>query len=172
MDTERAELIERVKQEIKRKRDSTVAAAIAAADAEAKKAYEALNVVLSLLNGESRGLMETAVAAETLEPFILGNEGNAPAERRAYPTAKWVGEIIADMNGSVISQPVIYDKLVERHPEVANRGATSVKSQVSAILKKMTANGKLTVDKESHGGAPAEYRKSGFGDAVRQRGSE
>jgi hypothetical protein len=63
-------------------------------------------------------------------------------------------------------EPGIYERLREKYPEVANREAINVKSQISGILKKMTTNRQLFVVKEPHGGYPAEYRKPTVGEAV------
>lgn len=131
--------VEILRAEIIRKRDMKIDAARTQAD----RALGALNIVAdSLFKIEQFDVDEPEVA------------------RKAVPTATLVTEIIANLNGSIISQPVVYEKLMELHAkDFLTRDASSIKAQVSMILKKLESRGQLTVVQRGTGPEPTEYRK-------------
>lgn len=141
--------IEALREEILRLRDSK----IEAANAEADRALSALGIVSDALQGEAR--IESDDAGTDTPTVPRWSE-----PKRGLPTATWVAEIVNSLNGSSITQPVVYERLMAQHAaDFADRDASSIKGQIAMILKKMELKGDLVIHKEAHGTDPKEYRR-------------
>jgi hypothetical protein len=137
--------IEALRQEIIRRRDLK----IDAAKSEADRALGALNIVADMLSDDQ--------LQDATTNFVTDSDKET---RKPLPTAAWVAEIINDLNGSIISQPLIFERLMDRHAaDFAYRDSSSVKAQIAMILKRFEARGDLIVHKKAYASDPTEYRK-------------
>lgn len=150
--------LQRLKADIYRKRD----AAIAAANADADRALNALKIVEAMLNDGAGGGRDVEIQHSAGLFPVNGNgngSGNAPGTRKVYPTAKWITQIVNDNTERSLSQRTIYAELVRRYPQVTQRPEKSVRAQVAAVLGKLAQKGTLIISKEAHGQEPTEYRR-------------
>jgi len=139
-----------------RKRD----AVIASANADADRALNALDIVEAMLNdGNAEDGPKEVRISHSDGLFPVEGNGSAPP-RKAYPTARWIAEIVNELPGPLITQPIVFNELVKRHPEAAGRSPKSVRAQVAVRLRNMAERGDLVLDVEAHGTHPAEYRKT------------
>jgi hypothetical protein len=143
--------VEALRAEIIRKRDSK----IEAAKADADRALGALNIVADILREA-----DDTVEADTETPPAPTTTPRWGQPRKALPTSTWVAEIVNSLNGSTISQPVVFQKLMDEHAaDFADRDAGSLKGQIAMILKKMEVKGQLIVTKQAYASEPTEYRR-------------
>ncbi|MFN0278018.1 MAG: hypothetical protein ACKVRN_05375 [Pyrinomonadaceae bacterium] len=152
-----------LRDEILKKRDGI----IAIANADAKRALNALEIVAAMLQDESGMVNDTEFESPTLFSANGQTEsGNsAPPSRPTFPTGRWITEIIEELP-EIVSQPMIYDRLIALHPEVTGRPLNSIKGQIANNLTKMVNAGILILHQAASGRQPAEFRKNNGSQAL------
>lgn len=83
------------------------------------------------------------------------SNGASPFNRAGFSLIGSIKELLPHLSGE-FSQPVVYNKLRERHPEVADR---IQKASVATTLRKLQEDGLLEVTYQGYGSEPRRYRR-------------
>jgi hypothetical protein len=130
---------------------------LAQLEAERKERHEALDKLWPIISDFTAALFpspETAIKANEAGNGLL-REG-----RKAFPMRRTVSEMIDKLEeGAEISQPRLYDMLLEQYQELREQPPVNMRAQIASILNWLTKGGRVIVAKEGRGSYPNVYRK-------------
>lgn len=156
---------------IDRERDEQIAQATERADANARRKHEALDEVWAMVQAElstSESVSEpvsipTPIPQETLSTSPVSSEPppHTNGHRRLFRTRDAVIKIINGLaDDAAITQPLIYETLIDKYPQLTERNPAHLRGQIPGVLNKLVELELLYLDKKGYGITPAIYRKT------------
>ena len=148
---------EREYQRLRRAIDEKFKSGLAKLEAERNRRLEVLNEFRSLFQDESSLDNPRPISRPALPGNQTGNGSQAGITKREPTQREQVKLAVEQVDGDVITQPIVLAKLVEIAPKLAE---TIHPTNISKILRSLEEDGKLKLVRKAHASQPTVYKRT------------